>query len=291
MELLCRVWCITFLFVFVALLCVSVSAHGPGEAKFRSHSPLTDLPPSWSYQNPKCTENVTIYSYHIHVLFWQRNAQSVQGALDLRQRFMEEFHLKDGDPCNDANTTHGQSPPLCMFAIDYPEPATPFLTCDWAAFIPLGDFLRTVTWIMLHRGTFDTYIHPNTGCEIYDHRDWPLVGGSVWPMDFTAFHYDCPGCNIDDCTQLTTSVLLKGTSDKCGLAAGAKPTDPFVLRDVNAFCSQSCQDWAASVIDLPVQCTNTCDIVDSSQRDLCERHMNSRPELQDWLDNICNCKA
>ncbi len=168
--------------------------------------------PDPTYYNTKCESlsNVTYYSFHIHCLFWPNNNDSVTAAFSLRKQFMEEFNINENQPCNDINNTHGQIPPLCMVDFDYPEPACPFLTTEWAAFVPVENFQETVNWIMLHHGDLDILIHPNSGCEMYDHRDWYLTLGNKWELDRSCLHYDCPGCDIYDCLDRAQIVLFKG---------------------------------------------------------------------------------
>ena len=162
------------------------------------------------FLNSKCEalSNVTFYSYHIHVLFWQNSNDSIQAAFKLYNQFMIDFNINSSIPCNDINTTHNQSPQLCIVDFDYPKPACPFVTTEWAAFVPSYMFSETVQWVMLHHNvvltsndidleqlegvggaatetvvSLDVMIHPNSGCEIYDHIEWPLWIGNKWEID------------------------------------------------------------------------------------------------------------
>jgi hypothetical protein len=96
---------------------------------------------------------------------------------------MNHFNLTATAPCDDSNTTH---PPtvMCMFEPDYPEPARPFLTSEWAVFVPppfyqtgitfvatftetcgaLTSAMLAVLWMTQRRGSLDIFVHPNSGC-------------------------------------------------------------------------------------------------------------------------------
>jgi aromatic ring-cleaving dioxygenase len=84
---------------------------------------------------------------------------------------MNRSFLQQCSPCDDSNTT-GPYNFLCMFEPDLPKPAGPFPISEWAVFVPPQFLAATFTWMMQHRGVFDVFVHPNSGCEIYDHRDW-----------------------------------------------------------------------------------------------------------------------
>ena len=78
--------------------------------------------------------NPSFFSYHIHILFWQTNANSTAAALALRDSFAKEFNVQQhcpieaGDPAPEQHT-------ICYFNPDM-EPAGPFLTAQWSFFIP-----------------------------------------------------------------------------------------------------------------------------------------------------------
>ena len=43
-----------------------------------------------------------------------------------------------------------------------------------------------VEWLTLNRGTLDIFLHPNTGDELRDHRDFAIWIGHSYPLDLTA---------------------------------------------------------------------------------------------------------
>lgn len=46
---------------------------------------------------------------------------------------------------------------------------------------------RTVPWIMQRRGALDVLVHPNSGCGLEDHTQWPLWGGNAWEINRELF--------------------------------------------------------------------------------------------------------
>ncbi len=148
------------------------------------------------YLNPNDRRNETcysptpakIYSWHIHVLYWQSNEEDAKGARLLRENFRSAFEGTLGQKeCN--STFHMEN--LCLFA-DIDKPDGPFLTAQWAVFVPIDHFYSTVSWIMQNRNGYDVLVHPNSGCEIEDHSWWAFWGGNPWQINFDAFSYDYP---------------------------------------------------------------------------------------------------
>jgi len=234
----------------------------------------------------ECSVSGQFFSYHIHVLFWQHNSDSVAAAFKLRSQFMDHFQISEKEPCDDTNTTHGQSPNLCMIFTDFPSPAAPFLTCEWAAFVPLADFARTVPWMMRNRGDLDLLVHPNSGCEIADHADWSVWGGKQWELDMSAMHYDCPGCNEDDCKALAQQLIFTNKALSCGLKV---QNQSFVLSDKTAFCQPTCTRWSQELTRFPGRCPSDCDEWTSpDQHATCEMYLASTSTIQTWNLQYCN---
>jgi len=231
--------------------------------------------------NPACDNAPQIFSFHIHILFWQNNNDSVNAAWDLRNSFMGHFNLTDTGACDDSNTTH---PPteMCMFEPDFPEPAGPFLTSDWAIFVPPPYYQQSVLWMTQHHGDLDMFVHPNSGCEIEDHTLWPLWGGKPWEIDISAFHYDCMGCSIFSCRASGERLMFSdavGSAAACGLS---ETTNSFVLTNQTAFCQSSCQTWATDLVQLPVGCPHNCDLFDGAQKLTCQHFMNTLDSFDSW---------
>merc|ERR1712010_56126 len=147
---------------------------------------LTAAHPTVYNTNPDCYHPFApFYSYHIHVLFISNDNASTSFALDLRKQFEQTF--KPGAPCD--GLFHQDR--LCMFDTEM-DPNGPFLTAQWAAFIPLEYYANTTNWIMQHRGPLDFVVHPNSGCSLADHTDWAYWGGYRWKLDTSVFRPDEP---------------------------------------------------------------------------------------------------
>ena len=137
-------------------------------------------------------DDAKIYSYHIHVLFWQNSAAHTASAMDLRDQFIKEFDLYNKNCTIDA----GDPAPgheMCVFEVDW-QPAGPFTTAQYSFFIPPELLQKTSIWMLQHRRIHDVFIHPNSGCETNDHTKWYTFSGSKWPIDASIFTCDYPGC-------------------------------------------------------------------------------------------------
>jgi hypothetical protein len=134
-----------------------------------------------------CSDYPPAQSYHIHVLFWQNNANSTNSAINLQDEFMSHFNLsRDNDACPFEPGDTAPTSPMCVFGTDY-EAAGPFLTAQTALFIPIADFERTVSWTVQRRGSLDVFVHPNSGCGIQDHLNYGLWAGNKWELDGSIF--------------------------------------------------------------------------------------------------------
>ena len=132
-------------------------------------------------------EPAHIYSYHIHLLYFQENKNHTEGAYRIHQAFKDTFNSTLGEDCDDLfhnNKSCALSPDL--------QPAGPFPTAQWSFFVLPEDIGAMTSWIMQHRGSYSILIHTNSGCEIEDHSDWTLWGGQSWPLDTTIFSHDEP---------------------------------------------------------------------------------------------------
>ena len=140
-------------------------------------------------------------SYHIHVMFFTddgpnanptdpaaNNPNNAKNAAVLRTAFMQHFNISE---CEEG--IRADPPDLCAFSVDpktggQPFPsAQPFVTPEFAFFVPLARWADAVPWIMLNRGVFDVLVHPNTcgwSCAPQDHLLSSLWGGTPWPVKF-----------------------------------------------------------------------------------------------------------
>lgn len=100
----------------------------------------------------------------------------------------------DGDVVTSHNCTMGPANPapgypMCVFPVNM-DPVTghgPFLTAEYAFFVPKEDLQRATNWMVQHRGVYDVLIHPNTGCHVQDHTDWAMWSGNKWELDTSVF--------------------------------------------------------------------------------------------------------
>lgn len=252
------------------------------------------------------TGNVIFYSYHVHVIFDDHNDTSRRAALSFQRLFAETFNISaEVNPveCDDTNTSHGENPQLCMIDNDWgrynastghwKSPACPFLDPEWAVFVPADLFGAVMPWFMQHRPEIlDVVVHPNSGCEVYDHRDWATWSGKIHGFDLGCLHYDCPGCNGADCSKRGDEVVLNGQAKRCGLKAAESSSGDLYLQLTNktAFCATPCLGWAKT--DLPnwlEKCPANCDRVraDAVKLKECKAHAANATTLGTTARKIC----
>ena len=124
-----------------------------------------------------------IYSWHVHVMLWQKNKKNLEEALEIKEKFMKQFKdILDENICNDGFTNKRS----CMLKGNL-EPAGPYLTGQWAAFFLPEHFSLIVPWMMQNRGKFNFIVHPNTGCRELDNTQWAIWGGTPLPLDMDDF--------------------------------------------------------------------------------------------------------
>lgn len=132
-------------------------------------------------------EPAKIYSWHIHLLYWQTNESHTKGAYEVRDKFLKRFENILNVKCKDL--FHQEY--SCVFEPE-PQPDGPFLTANWAVFIMPEHFAETVSWIVQNRNGYDILIHPNTGCELEDHSWWAMWAGKPWEIDLSVMSWDQP---------------------------------------------------------------------------------------------------
>jgi aromatic ring-cleaving dioxygenase len=246
----------------------------------------------------------------VHVIFDDQNETSLKHALAFQKKFAETFNIStevDQVKCDDSNTPHGENPPLCMIDNDWGTfnastghwkrkgdvGACPFLNPEFAVFLPVERYAVVVPWFMQHRPKMlDVVVHPNSGCEVYDHRDWAIWSGAIHGFDLTCLHYDCPGCNGADCKKRGEKVVLSGQAERCGLKPTASSSGHMQLELFNktAFCTVPCLDWATA--DLPkwlAECPANCDFVrtDAVKLRECQAHASSATALRSVAQGAC----
>ena len=105
-----------------------------------------------------------IASYHAHVYYEPATRKS---AAAVRTDLIARFPVRLGRWRDKPVGPH----PVPMFQVAF-EPAL------FAEFVP---------WLMLNRRGHPVLVHPNTGDDLADHRDYPLWLGERLSLDFSVF--------------------------------------------------------------------------------------------------------
>jgi len=169
------------LFLFTVL--ASVDAHSHPMHPMKSQEDCTCEPGAKPFE-----------SYHIHVLFYEdgieqfeNNTHNSKFARALRKRFIEHFKIGECSKKDIFNLTT-----LCAFEVDATGAggvanAAPFVTPNFAIFVPVDRYAEAVPWMMANRGDLDFLVHPNScgfSCSPQDHLLWSVWGGNKWPVRF-----------------------------------------------------------------------------------------------------------
>lgn len=103
-----------------------------------------------------------IHSYHAHVYF---DADSRDAATALRVEILRRFEIEMG-----------------RF---HQRPVGPH-PC-WSYQVGFGPelFPELVPWLALNRGNLVVLVHPNTGKQLEDHRDWAIWLGTGLPLELS----------------------------------------------------------------------------------------------------------
>lgn len=109
--------------------------------------------------------DTSMYGYHAHIYF---DANSKDTAWALRERIETTF--KDIDMGRFWEKNVG------------PHPRWSFQV----AFFP-DDFSEIVNWLMINRNGLTIFLHPQTGDDLIDHRDYPLWMGEMLPLKLDIF--------------------------------------------------------------------------------------------------------
>lgn len=109
--------------------------------------------------------DTSMYGYHAHIYF---DADSKDTAWALREEIVDTF--KDIDMGRFWEKNVG------------PHPRWSFQV----AFFP-DDFSKIVNWLMVNRKGLTVFLHPQTGDDLIDHRDYPLWMGEMLPLKLNIF--------------------------------------------------------------------------------------------------------
>ncbi len=105
-----------------------------------------------------------IEDYHVHVYFGPDSREPAKALReDIEQRFditMGRWHEKAVGP--------------------HPE---------WSYQVKFGTdlFAELVPWLMQNRRGLTILVHPNTGNDLADHRDWPIWMGEIPELNLAMF--------------------------------------------------------------------------------------------------------
>ncbi|QLF93482.1 DOPA 4,5-dioxygenase family protein [Pseudomonas sp. ABC1] len=108
------------------------------------------------------TMDVRVRGYHAHVYF---DADSLEQARSLCEEAARQFPLRMG-------RVHQQ-----------PVGPHPDWSCQLAFRAEL--FAQVIPWLMLNRQGLTILIHPITGNDLRDHRDYPMWMGAMRPLDLS----------------------------------------------------------------------------------------------------------
>ena len=108
-----------------------------------------------------------ITGYHAHVYF---DEQSVEQARQLCEQAAQRFELVMG-------RVHTR-----------PVGPHPQWSCQ-LAFAP-AVFAELIPWLLLNRGGLDVLVHPQTDCELRDHRDCAMWLGRSHTLDLSVLRHD-----------------------------------------------------------------------------------------------------
>ena len=101
-----------------------------------------------------------IQSFHAHIYY---DPQSREVAAEVREAIERQFTVTMGRWHDKPVGPHPQS----MYQV---------------AFEP-DQYSALTQWLMLNRRDLTVLVHPNTGDDIGDHRDYPFWMGRVLPLD------------------------------------------------------------------------------------------------------------
>ncbi len=109
------------------------------------------------------TDIETISGYHVHVYF--HDAESKSKASSLREEMQQRFQIKISHLFEEADKDDPHQRPMFF------------------AQFPAREFADVVPWVMLNQNGLNLFIHPKTGDDLADHRDYSMWLGSVLPIN------------------------------------------------------------------------------------------------------------
>ncbi|CAF1040700.1 unnamed protein product [Rotaria sp. Silwood1] len=149
---------------FIVFLCCTINLFANGHViRQNDIDNLFISRVNFELQDTKINDNITYYSYHIHVYFLQNNENQTNEATLLRNRFLNEFNVDD---CNDVCETW--CPKICHWELNM-GPIGPHPIGSWGIYLPLEQFTQAVSFISMYHGNLTVLVHPNSGRPKIDH--------------------------------------------------------------------------------------------------------------------------
>ena len=93
-----------------------------------------------------------VRSYHLHVQFVAGAAASTAKALKLRRAYAAKWGNRT---CTGLFNQDG----LCLYPVDH-APNGPFISANWAAYVPTETYEAVLAWITRRRGDLSILFHP-----------------------------------------------------------------------------------------------------------------------------------
>jgi len=112
----------------------------------------------------KAPAPAAIQDYHAHIYF---DADSREPARALREEIEANFNIEMGRWHEKMVGPH----PRWSYQVKFRSDA----------------FATLVPWLMLNRRGLTVFLHPNTGRDLEDHRDWPVWMGEMLPLKLSLF--------------------------------------------------------------------------------------------------------
>ena len=109
-----------------------------------------------------------IESYHAHVYFDESSRDPAQA---LREAVLEAF-------------------PAVTMGRWHEKPVGPHPRWSYQIAFQPELFGELAAWLMLHRRGCTIFLHPNTGNDLEDHRDYPTWMGEMLPLELGIFEKD-----------------------------------------------------------------------------------------------------
>jgi len=128
-------------------------------------------------------------SYHVHVNYVQHSQVATKCAESLHEAFTARFNLAHAE-CQGGPLAPQSRLCLYPWSAEKGDNGGPFVSGNWAAFVPLEKYQEVVQWVAQHRQdcaiSLDALFHPNSNNPLLDHMRWSTWAGRAWPLHHEA---------------------------------------------------------------------------------------------------------